>query len=158
MISDFMKRLNDERIAASQFRVGEYVAMVNHHWDRRVVAKRKIAKIYANGNFVLASNEPDRPIGVQQWRPDADGKTARRTGTYKYRDSEHLEPWSPEIEAEVAERRKARLFEQRVKRLIGHFEDMKYSAETAGTVERIEELLGLAPLQTDAAKPTTETD
>lgn len=109
MISEFMKRERAERIANSQFTLGAFVAVVSHHWDRRIVAKRAIAKVYATGNFVLASRNEGGPAETQQWRPDRSGTSARHAGPPTgYRASEHLEIWTPDIDAEIAERRSQR--------------------------------------------------
>jgi hypothetical protein len=83
MVSDFMKQHNAERAARSQFKAGGHVAIVNHHWDRRIVGKRKIAKVHASGNFTIEDrNGVAQP---QQYRPDSSGTTARPTGGARYR-------------------------------------------------------------------------
>lgn len=152
MISEFDKRaaiagVADERKAASLFHAGDYVAVISHHWERRVVAKKQIDRVYTNGNFILKETRAEG-YKPQQWRPRWDGKTAEMAGERHGYHNDHLEPWSPAIEAEIAGRRAARLFEQRVSRLIEHLQ-ARAKAKTLlpEHVERIEFTLGLDPIQ-----------
>lgn len=102
MISDFMKRQQEERKAASKFTAGSEVAIVNHHWERTIVRKARVVKVYATGNFTIT--KPDGTPDPQQWRPSMDGVSARqaqgRDGVQRYR-SDHLEPWTPKIDEEI---------------------------------------------------------
>jgi hypothetical protein len=84
------------------FVVGAEVVTVNTHWHRRLGNRRKIAKVYKNGNFILEGDEQKRQWTPRGWR---DHWTAHRAGGGYYR-SEHLEVWSDKHVAELAERKK----------------------------------------------------
>lgn len=85
------------------FTAGAYVAIVSTHWNRRIVGKRQIHKVYKNGNFTLLGH--DGLPSSQQWSPSHDGTWAHRTGRTSIRDSEHAEPWTDAILVEIAERK-----------------------------------------------------
>lgn len=99
MTSDFMKQHNAERIAASQFKPDTYVALIDHHWARHIVGKRRVVKVHVNGNFTLSDRAGAPQPG--QWKPDWRGTTARKVG--KYSGSEHLEIWTDAHSAEIVE-------------------------------------------------------
>lgn len=107
MISEFMKQQRIERIANSQFKPGVFVALVNHHWDRRIEAKRKVLKVHATGNFTTCTLT-DQPSD-RVWKPDMSGNSARLVGTsVGFRHAEHLEIWTPAHDEEIAARRSQR--------------------------------------------------
>lgn len=140
MPSEFMKRMQAERIAASQFKEGTEVALVNTHWNRRIDGKYKVAKVHANGNFVLEGSQTN-----QQWRPDSAGTMAHKTGERGFRSTEHLEPWSPAIEAEIAGRKLLRRLEERRDACIAALKDKTGDdlRNMARSFDTLEELLGL---------------
>lgn len=145
MVSDFMKQINAERIARSQFKAGGHVAIVSHHWDRRIVGKRKIAKVHANGNFTI--EDRNCVAQPQQYRPDSDGTTARPAGEARYVSrSEHLEPWTDAIEDEIKQRRIYRALEQRRDALIEKLKAQRGTdlALNHAWLDAAEQALGLA--------------
>lgn len=137
-VSQFTKELRAQRIAESQFKEGGFVAIVNHHWDRRIVGKRRIAKVHANGNFTLDSVN-DQP-STQQWRPS--GATAHQAGKHFRYGSSHLEPWTAQHAIEIGERRALRHREKRVAAAVRTLEKMKGQISEHMLVE-VETALGL---------------
>lgn len=104
MISPIMKRENERRIAASQFKEGSFVAIVNTYADRHIIGKRAVAKVFKTGNFTIKDH--DGKPNDQQWRPDFTGTYARKAGKrVGFRTVEHLEIWSPAIEQEIVDRK-----------------------------------------------------
>ena len=149
MISDFAKEQQARRIAASQFTEGSFVAIVNTHWNRRIAGKRQVVKVHANGNFTITGH--DGKPSPQQYRPSLDGKYARAAGKQSgFRTSEHLEPWTPAIEQEIAERKEAA---RNVARQNAIIERLKTGAGLSDeTLTTLEQTLGLTQ------PATTETD
>lgn len=85
------------------FQPGVKVAVVAHHWERRVDSKREVHKVHKNGNFTLIGHDgkPDQ----QQYTANFDGTTAYQTGAHGFRHNSHLELWTPAIEEEILERK-----------------------------------------------------
>lgn len=93
MISEFMKQQRAEKAERSQFKPGAFVAIVNHHWDRRVERTATVMKVHANGNFTICNR--DGTANPQQWIPDWEGNAARMAGKPSgFRHPEHLEIWT----------------------------------------------------------------
>jgi hypothetical protein len=85
------------------FVAGGFVAIISTHFERRIVGKRQIHKVYKNGNFVLLDHE-GKPQ-TQQWSQNHDGTIAHKTGDRGFRHSEHATPWTDDIVKEIAERK-----------------------------------------------------
>lgn len=120
---------------------GDSVALVNHHWDRRIAGKRTVAKVHKTGNFTLLDRE-GKP-SAQQWRPNHDGSQAEHAGTRRWRNPEHLEPWSQEIEAELRAEVLARKLDHRRNAIVEHLKNIHRSKLRADVVEAIEAALGI---------------
>lgn len=102
MTISILKQQRAERTARSQFKPGAFVAVVNHHWDRRIERKAAVVKVHANGNFTICNR--DGTANPQQWIPDWQGTTARKTGKPTgFRHPEHLEIWTPDHATEIVE-------------------------------------------------------
>ena len=74
----------------NKFEVGDEVVFVSTHWGRRLGLRKKVAKVYKNGNFLLEGS-PDK-----QWRPNSWKGSASRAGQRNYHIHEHLEKWDEE--------------------------------------------------------------
>ena len=153
MVSQFTKELNAQRVAASQFKEGGHVAIVNTHWQRRIAGKRAIAKVHANGNFTIMGH--DGKPAPQQYRPDHSGKYARVAGkTHGFRTSEHLEPWTSAIEQEIADRKASA---KRIARKEAIITALKNGSDDLSeeTLATLEQALGLAAPAPDTEAPRT---
>lgn len=143
-ISKFMQDRKAERAANSQFKEGTVVALVNTHWGRRIDGKYVVGKVRKDGNFTLAPK--GRLASEYQYRPSQDGTRAERTGERGFRATEHLEPWSPAIEAEIADRKLLRRLEARRDACIEALKERRGDElrNMARAFDTLEELLGLA--------------
>jgi len=88
----------------SPFVVGAEVVVVSGNWGRHLSPKRKIAKVYKNGNFLLEGSD-------RQYKPRAFSNgvpVAHRAGKHNYY-GDHVELWNDEYHgAELAARAKER--------------------------------------------------
>jgi hypothetical protein len=142
MVSDFAKRQAAERAARSQFKMGTDVAIVHTHFERRILGKRKVAKVLANGNFTITYRDGMPDPTRQQYRPDWSGTSATPTGDRGFSHSrEHLEVWSKDIEDEVLASKQARIRKVRVDRIVARLADPVGD----GALDEIEKALGLTP-------------
>lgn len=102
----------------SPFKVGVEVICVNTHSDRRLEGRAKVAKVYANGNFVLeGSTQQYRP---RPWYGLGEDRKVTWSG-YSTRDKwsrEHVEVYGPEHVAEQAETKARRERQVRVNRVM----------------------------------------
>jgi Txe/YoeB family toxin of Txe-Axe toxin-antitoxin module len=125
MDDDYKARRAAEKaalIANSPFKVDSYVAVVNTHWSRRIDGKRRIAKVYKNGNIILYNH--DGSVGTHQYNQSShsDGSYyAHEVGNQYSRT--HLEPWSEKIEQEIATRKEERRTQKRIDAIIERLKD-----------------------------------
>lgn len=146
-MDSFAKQQRAERAARSQFKVGTEVAVVSHHWDRRIVGKRKVVKVYATGNFTITDYKGE--AGTQQWKPDWNGTSARQAGERSYSRSEHLEVWTDKHAAEIAARQEKRRTEKRMRAINEHLSTKEI---TPTMLDAIEALLGLTAPEKEPAR------
>lgn len=119
---------------------GDTVALVNHHWNRNILGKRTVARVHKTGRFTLLDHE-GKP-GATQWRPNHDGTIAHHAGA-SFRGADHLEPWSPEIEAELRAAGLARKLDKRRDAIVETLRKMRREDLKVGAIEAMEAFLGL---------------
>jgi len=125
-------------MASDWVKPGQEVALIGEGYGRRTIfGKKVIAKVYANGNFVLFAK--DGTTSKQQWRPF--GGDARRAGDHYGRD--RLEPWSPEIQAEYKHQTTQRKLRGRIDEIIVDLQDMRRNGGNIDSqvIEDIEKVL-----------------
>lgn len=66
---------------SQHFTPGAKVALISGRLGEHIVA-RTVGKVYKNGNFTLASQ--GSYVDPQQWRPEPNGKTARKAGARQF--------------------------------------------------------------------------
>lgn len=128
-----------------RFTEGAYVALINHHWDRRILGKRRIEKVYKNGNFILERAAGQvQPEGFKptQWRPNHDHSSAHKTGDSRFHSREHVEPWDAGIETELAANLIRRDVEARAKAVVEKIEAARNSL-TQNQLAALEVALGM---------------
>lgn len=153
MISDFAKRQKAERAAASQFKAGTEVAIVSTHWERRIMSKRVVDKVYANGNFTLTNPAGRVPDSSQQYRPDYCGTTAKATGSLHRYGSDRVEVWTPAHDEELRKAVLDRRNGARRDRIIKHLEGIRRENLDSSVLAAVEAAIGITEPPVPETKP-----
>ena len=130
------------------FVLGSFVVAVNTHWRRRIGSKAQIVKVTPGGLFWIQyahntgpTDKKFRPQRISwssvrvSWSSVRESWRAEEVGGSKYSHS-HLEPWSDEIEAEIANDKKTRdahaLRQAFIKKLEGFTLDTQENRDALG--------------------------